>query len=64
MKTKPRIFLPRLLRTTFFLFAFAGLTLLLTGCATMDARDASRGGDELPWNSPADWEAGSFGVPY
>ena len=51
-------------RAMFFIFAVAGLTLLLTGCATMDAREASRGGDELPWNSPASWESGSFGVPY
>lgn len=40
------------------------LAFLVNGCATMDARDAARGGDELPWNAPADWEAGSFGVPY
>jgi hypothetical protein len=64
MNTKHRFFLPRPLMKAVFLFAFAGMTTLLAGCATMDANDASRGGNELPWNSPADWESGSFGVPY
>jgi hypothetical protein len=49
---------------TIVAFTLVGLALTLSGCATMDANDASRGGDELPWNSPADWESGSFGVPY
>ncbi len=47
-----------------FLTFALGIIAFTSGCATIDANEAARGGSELPWNEPANWETGAFGVPY
>ncbi len=54
-------------RTALMVMAAAviSLSLFLAGCAGPDAGAGRPDGEELPWNSPANWERQApIGTPY
>jgi len=42
--------------------AFSVALLIIPGCAT--STSDGNAVDNLPWNTPTDWEQNVFGVPY
>ncbi len=51
------------MKAMFLALLFTGIAALVSGCATSGG-DQPDGCHTLPWNTPADWENGSIGVPY
>lgn len=40
------------------------ILLLGSGCASIFREQESSRGDQLPWNTPANWEGQGIGLPY